>query len=513
MGTNAAVRAQRTEAFLDSSLLENDLNTLQDLISRLITAFFKKAKGFEKQDWLPPTLESFPDYGDASVKSIAEILISEILGKAKYKCRSRYLAYVDNGVSVVNVIAAPVIALLQQNMTTHVSDSPGATLNELSVLRTIRHLIGYETPCGPPSIQEVGGTFVSGGMMGNMLALLQARNRLRPESQKKGVTGSPLKLVLGENISHFSFWNALGWLGMGESNIEFVETNRFRMNPEALDATLKKIAQRGEEVLMVVASLGDSSSHTIENVGPIRKICDTHKVWLHGDGANGGCLIFSDKYRHLSQEFHLCDSITLDPHKALGLNYPCSLFMCKNIDEFNSVISYWNIVNKPGSLDLGIISPFLNSRGFDSLRLWLLMKMFGIRGIGRIIDRKIDATHKVRKKLDTLGQNIIFWADTCSFGIVFEIVPQSFLFRAFTPFSLEDDRTLSNIQLACVSYLQRRYQIDVNTFQLPVSIRGEKREKDSLSQVIALHNGHEEIPDKVSDDLVQGLREFIAMYR
>ena len=39
-----------------------------------------------------------------------------------------------------------------------------------------------------------------------------------------------------------------------------------------------------------------------------------------------------------------------------------------------------------GSYDLGQITPFAGSRRFDSLKLWMLLRHLGVKGIGRLVD-------------------------------------------------------------------------------------------------------------------------------
>lgn len=508
-----------TDNFFDSNetpssvLLENDPETLSRFIDFEVKKYFDFAQngGEIHHDGKSIVLDKFNDE-PLSLKQLSQVLSDEVLGRAIYKSRPEYLSFIDTGTNVANVLSAPLISLMQQNMTTHLTDAPGATMNEISLLILLRKLAGYDAPEAPTNLLEIGGNFVSGGMMGNMEAILMARNNLFPNAQKKGLHGSkPAKIILPYFASHYSLWNAFGWMGFGEENAVYVDTKNFRYDIDKFAQTVKQLKKDKEPILMAVATLGDSYSMTIENVRAVSEICQEHNIWLHGDGANGANIIFSRKHRSIGEDIHLCDSITLDPHKALGLNYPCSAFLCKKPEAFNSVIAHWNIVNRPDSLDLGMISPFLNSRGFDSLRLWTALRLFGLRGFAKTIDNKIDATREVYNDLKGTGDSVYFWNDPKYLAFVFQVVPPSMAPLQLSNLDQDERNALSQYQTNFQQFLKKKTGIDLNSFGLPTSVlSGKEEEKNNFCNILALHNGHEILPEKMRKDLVQAVKDFTS---
>ena len=497
---------------LHSQLLENDPELIKEISNNIIDYFFEHinsdikypVKDFSKAKVIK--VDKFSK-NNINIKKLLNIIDTEIFDQAIYKCQVNYLRFIDDGSSAVNIIASTINSLLNQNLTTHLSDSPGATFNEISLIREIRQRIGYDVGKDVKSIAEVGGYFTSGGMMSNMAAILIARNACQPEAQTNGVINNNYKLIVPQLASHYSTWNGMGWLGFGENNVIHVKTNNFRYSIKDLDAVLKKTINDGNKVLAVIATLGDPYSMTIEDICAVHKLCKKYKVWLHGDGANGGVLIFSGKYRNLIKGIELCDSVSLDPHKAMGLNYPNSIFVCKDVKKFNSVISYWNIINRKDGFDLGMITPFLNSRGFDSLKLWILLKYFGTNGVSKIIDNKIETTRKIYSEISCI-KNVLFWNKPNTFSILFQVIPNYIIFSK----ECKDDayvKKINEIQKEFINYLNINSKIQIHSFDLPASIFYKKTIVLGVqSTVLCIQNAHEKIPIELINEFKRHIIKF-----
>ena len=100
------------------------------------------------------------------------------------------------------------------------------------------------------------------------------------------------------------------------------------------------------------------------------------------------------------RDLRLGDSVVIDPHKNLGVSYPSSLVLFRNGDDFRSIRTvYGNIVNDPASFDLGTTHPIEGSRGFHSLKLWFLIRYYGLAGIAELLERKHDIAAYFHQKL------------------------------------------------------------------------------------------------------------------
>ena len=51
----------------------------------------------------------------------------------------------------------------------------------------------------------------------------------------------------------------------------------------------------------------------------IADVCQTHKLWMDIDASLGGSIVFSNQQRHKLEGTKRADSITIDPHKMMGV--------------------------------------------------------------------------------------------------------------------------------------------------------------------------------------------------
>jgi glutamate/tyrosine decarboxylase-like PLP-dependent enzyme len=61
----------------------------------------------------------------------------------------------------------------------------------------------------------------------------------------------------------------------------------------------------------------------------IADVCQKHGVWLHVDGAWGGSVLVSKKWRHKMAGVERADSVTWCLHKMMGINQQCAAFLTK----------------------------------------------------------------------------------------------------------------------------------------------------------------------------------------
>ncbi|MFD0404700.1 pyridoxal-dependent decarboxylase [Kitasatospora sp. NPDC127116] len=97
------------------------------------------------------------------------------------------------------------------------------------------------------------------------------------------------------------------------------------------------------------------------------------------------------------------DSVALDPHKGLFVSYPSSYALFRDPATLGRFARYPDRADDPDCLDLGLITPFYGSRGFESLKLWALMKHQGIDGIGRLVEGRQAAYQRMVDLLERTG--------------------------------------------------------------------------------------------------------------
>jgi glutamate/tyrosine decarboxylase-like PLP-dependent enzyme len=73
----------------------------------------------------------------------------------------------------------------------------------------------------------------------------------------------------------------------------------------------------------------DANALTRHQQNGIADVCQKHGVWLHVDGAWGGSVLVSKKWRHKMAGVERADSVTWCLHKMMGINQQCAAFLTK----------------------------------------------------------------------------------------------------------------------------------------------------------------------------------------
>jgi glutamate decarboxylase len=91
----------------------------------------------------------------------------------------------------------------------------------------------------------------------------------------------------------------------------------------------------GETPFYVNATAGTTVLGSFDPFEEIAEICKDNNLWFHIDGSWGGSVIFN---KEISQDrlrgCGLADSITVNPHKMLGVPMTCSFLLGRDMRQF-----------------------------------------------------------------------------------------------------------------------------------------------------------------------------------
>ncbi|HMA25926.1 MAG TPA: pyridoxal-dependent decarboxylase, partial [Gemmatimonadaceae bacterium] len=223
----------------------------------------------------------------------------------------------------------------------------------------------------------------------SLLALAAAREA-RPELaiRERGMAGRAdlprLRVYASEHV-HSSVDKAALALGIGLENVVKIDSDdEFRMRPDALAAAIAADRALGYLPLACVATVGTTSTSSIDPVRAIADICRREDVWLHVDGAYGGMLAIVPELRFILDGIEGADSLVVNPHKWLFTPFDCSAFYVKRPEilkrAFSLVPEYLvtreqdEVVNY---MDYGVQL----GRRFRALKLWMVIRAFGTDGL------------------------------------------------------------------------------------------------------------------------------------
>lgn len=185
-------------------------------------------------------------------------------------------------------------------------EGAGAVYAENQALRWLADLAGLPA--------EAGGAFVQGGTIGNLSALVAARESAL---HRRGGRRPHRWAVCVTAETHSSVKHALRVV-MDVDVIEVPGDERGRMLGAQLQATVDALsAQSRDGIFAVVATAGTTNLGVVDDIDAIAAVAREHGWWLHVDGAYGGAALAAPSVRALFNGVEQADSFIVDPHKWL----------------------------------------------------------------------------------------------------------------------------------------------------------------------------------------------------
>jgi aromatic-L-amino-acid decarboxylase len=223
----------------------------------------------------------------------------------------------------------------------------------------------------------------------SMLALAAAREA-KPELDIRargmaGRTDLPRLRVYTSSHAHSSIDKAALALGLGLDNVVHVDVDaEFRLRPDALAAAIADDNAEGFLPLACVATIGTTSTTSIDPVPEIAEICKRESIWLHVDGAYGGVAAICPEMRSILSGVEHADSLVINPHKWLFTPFDCSAFFTTRPDvlerAFSLVHEYLVTPEREAVVDFMNYGVQLGRR-FRALKLWMVIRGFGTAGL------------------------------------------------------------------------------------------------------------------------------------
>lgn len=237
-------------------------------------------------------------------------LLPRVLAGSTHLHHPRYVGHQVTSPLPVAALWEMVSALLNNGMAVY-EMGPVGTAMEQSLLRWMAGLLGLGA--------AADGVLTSGGSLGNLTALLAARQaKAGFDLWGRGAHAGPPLALLACEQAHYSVRRAAAILGLGEAGVVPVPADeRFRMRPDRLDQARRAALAAGRRPFAVVASAGSTATGAFDPLEAVADFCGEHGLWLHVDGAHGAAVALSERLRPLVAGIGRADSVVWDAHKML----------------------------------------------------------------------------------------------------------------------------------------------------------------------------------------------------
>jgi aromatic-L-amino-acid/L-tryptophan decarboxylase len=278
--------------------------------------------------------------------------------------------------------------------------SPACTELETRVLDWLVEMLAL--PDAFRSTSAGGGVIQDTASSSSLCALLAGRERAtRLASNERGCDGRLTAYTSSQ--AHSSIEKAVKIAGLGRENLRLIEVDRdFAMRPDALADAIAKDLAAGRVPCFVCATVGTTSSNAIDPVRAIGEICRQHSIWLHVDAAMSGTAALCPEFRHIHDGIELADSYSFNPHKWMFTNFDCNCFYVRDRKALIDTLSVLPEYLRNQATDSGAVIDYRDwhiplGRRFRALKLWFVIRHYGIEGLRYHVHRHVELAHRFAK--------------------------------------------------------------------------------------------------------------------
>ena len=172
-----------------------------------------------------------------------------------------------------------------------------------------------------------GGVFVQGGTIGNLSALVAAREAAKAKLLEAGKELPRRWKIVCSVEAHSSNKSAAKVMDADVLLVPAGDDGMLRA-----DAVREALAEHGDEICAVVATAGSTNFGIVDDIAGIAALKDEFDFWLHIDGAYGLTAMLAPEARGIFAGVERADSVIVDPHKWLFAPFDCCALLYRDPD-------------------------------------------------------------------------------------------------------------------------------------------------------------------------------------
>ncbi|KAG0486292.1 hypothetical protein HPP92_008387 [Vanilla planifolia] len=227
-----------------------------------------------------------------------------------------------------------------------------------------------------------------------LVAVLAARDKVLRKVGKEALN----KLtVYASDQTHSSLQKACQIVGIYPENFRLLkadQSSNYSLDPEALSEAISNDLSSHFIPFFLCATVGTTSSAAVDPLRDLGKIAKENHLWFHVDAAYGGSACICPEYRHYIDGVEGADSFGMNAHKWLLTNFDCSLLWVKDRSALIQSLSTCPEFLKNKASQENAVVDFKDwqiplGRRFRSLKLWMVLRMYGQEGLQNYIRNHI----------------------------------------------------------------------------------------------------------------------------
>jgi aromatic-L-amino-acid/L-tryptophan decarboxylase len=258
---------------------------------------------------------------------------------------------------------------------------------ERSVVRWLAELVGYPHTPG-------GGLLTSGASAATIVCLAGARSRALAnvgyDLRRRGLAGAPPLIAYVPGEAHSCVPRALALLGFGSESIRDAPLRDGRLDVAGLRASIAEDREQGALPVLLVGSAGTVNTGAVDPLDAFAELASAEGLWFHVDGAYGAFGVLDPSIEGRFRGMERADSLTLDPHKWLGVPVDAGCALVQRPDDLRDAFSLIPPYLRQGAgAEVGTFAEYglEQTRPFRALKTWATIASLGREGIAAQVAR------------------------------------------------------------------------------------------------------------------------------
>ena len=309
----------------------------------------------------------------------------------------RFFAYFPSNASVASIVAEQLVNTIAAQCMLW-QTSPAATEIEEVMVQWLRSALGLP--------KHFSGTIHDAATTATLSAVLTMRElALDHKGLEKGLFEQKPLRIYSSAQTHSSIDKAVRLSGIGQNNLVKIKTdNTFAMRSDLLEKAILDDIANDLKPAGIIICIGGTSIGAFDDVKSIIKIAKKYKLYTHVDAAWAGSAMICPEYRLLWEGVEEADSIVFNPHKWLGAQADCSVqFLSNPTAQINTLglrPDYLQTLEQDEVTNFNEWTIPLGRR-FRALKLWFLLRAYGLKGLREIIRNHIKWVEELEEKLNS----------------------------------------------------------------------------------------------------------------